>query len=92
LIFKHQGRCAVCSSEAEDHHGLVIDHCHDRGVIRGLLCQGCNLALGAVKDAPDTLRKLADYLEKSVVEPGGVTIPMKKGKLFREPVPDVRSP
>ena len=42
---------------------IMIDHCHRTGIFRGLLCSGCNLALGATKDEPDTLRKLAEYVD-----------------------------
>lgn len=41
-----------------------IDHCHQTGAIRGILCQNCNKPLGHVKDSPIILRKLADYLEQ----------------------------
>lgn len=66
------GSCQICGSSERLH----IDHDHDccpslheskgRGCgkcIRGLLCQGCNMALGSAKDNPQTLRALADYLE-----------------------------
>ena len=42
---------------------LAIDHCHETGEIRALLCQSCNTMLGRAKDSPDLLRKAADYLE-----------------------------
>lgn len=44
--------------------GSPIDHCHQTGAIRGILCQNCNKPLGHVKDSPIILRKLADYLEQ----------------------------
>jgi hypothetical protein len=49
-----------------DHAGTPhVDHCHSTGVVRGLLCSRCNLALGHVRDEPESLRRLADYLERS---------------------------
>jgi hypothetical protein len=52
--------CAVCGSDER----LGIDHCHETGVVRGVLCHWCNTALGLAKDDPATLRALANYLEK----------------------------
>ena len=43
---------------------MVIDHCHTTGLVRGLLCNSCNLVLGAVGESPDRLRALAVYLER----------------------------
>ena len=60
------GKCAVCGINPGDnpYARLNVDHCHTTGKVRELLCGGCNGAMGLVKDNPDTLRKLADYLEK----------------------------
>lgn len=65
-----EGRCAICRrtpTEAElgeDH--LHIDHCHAEGphAVRGLLCRGCNYAIGHAADDPERLRAMADYLER----------------------------
>jgi len=43
---------------------MAIDHCHDSGRVRGILCKDCNLVLGWMKDTPARLRALADYLER----------------------------
>jgi len=61
------GRCAVCGDTPDTgkFHGLHVDHCHEMGAVRGLLCRFCNLALGHAKDSPDRLRLLADYVEES---------------------------
>jgi hypothetical protein len=46
------------------HPKIVLDHCHDTGGFRGWLCDPCNVVLGMVKDRPEILRDLADYLER----------------------------
>jgi hypothetical protein len=53
-------RCEVCNRDGR----IVFDHCHSTGHFRGWICSGCNIALGGVKDTPEILRKLAEYLEK----------------------------
>lgn len=52
--------CDVCG---EASWRIVFDHCHATTRFRGWLCYGCNVALGQVKDNPETLRALASYLE-----------------------------
>jgi Recombination endonuclease VII len=51
--------CEICGDNSKIH----FDHCHQTKRFRGWLCRGCNHALGNVKDNPETLRKLARYLE-----------------------------
>ena len=57
-------KCSICSRENKVHENLVVDHNHDTGEIRGLLCSSCNTALGHAGDSPERLRKLASYLEE----------------------------
>jgi hypothetical protein len=58
------GVCAICSGECSTGKRLAVDHNHENGAVRGLLCASCNLCLGRMQDSPDLLRKAADYLEQ----------------------------
>lgn len=60
--------CAICgNAETATLRGevksLAVDHCHQTGEVRGLLCTDCNRALGLFKDNINVIRKAADYLE-----------------------------
>lgn len=46
-----------------------LDHNHDTSHNRGLLCSGCNTALGQVKEDPQTLRRLMAYLDRDITVP-----------------------
>lgn len=60
-----QGLCAICHKPELSRHGhLNVDHDHQTGKIRGLLCNGCNGALGLVFDDPAILRAMIRYLEQ----------------------------
>ena len=59
--------CAVCGGRENLH----VDHCHETGETRGILCRNCNVALGHLGDCPSRLRKLADWIEtKPVIAQG----------------------
>lgn len=60
------GVCCICRHKNEHGKRLAVDHDHATGVIRGLLCDKCNRALGLMKDRPDNLRAAADYLERTL--------------------------
>lgn len=57
--------CAICKSKSGDGHRLAVDHCHETGIVRGLLCKLCNMALGLMGDDGDRLRAAAEYLERA---------------------------
>lgn len=58
-------RCAICGTDKPGGRGkqLHVDHCHETGLIRGLLCNKCNSAIGYFADSPKRLRRAAAYLE-----------------------------
>jgi len=53
--------CAICSTEI-NLVNLHVDHDHETGKVRGLLCRSCNLALGMICDDPSKASGLASYL------------------------------
>lgn len=63
MLIAQNFECAGCGASFWDVLPCV-DHCHTTGKVRGILCKPCNTSLGAVRDNPATLRRLADYIEK----------------------------
>jgi hypothetical protein len=61
LIDKQNGKCAICYTEL-DKNKSCVDHDHETGIIRGILCAQCNLMLGLANDSAKTLVSAADYL------------------------------
>ena len=64
-IHKYQGgACAICQRATGARKRLSVDHCHDTGLVRGLLCQKCNRdVLGHLRDDLDAFARAIDYLE-----------------------------
>ena len=56
------GRCAICKTEMANPH---IDHNHQTGEIRGLLCKNCNWLLGHAKESVEILLGAVTYLRKT---------------------------
>ncbi len=56
-------RCALCRTDTPTSKGWCIDHCHDTGRVRGILCGPCNSALGHFRDDPTAMRRAAAYVE-----------------------------
>jgi hypothetical protein len=61
------GGCAVCGETRvwRGRRRLHVDHDHETGRIRGLLCHACNVCLGALEEDIERIRGLARYLEGS---------------------------
>lgn len=64
LLAKQEGVCAICCC-VPSRRRLDMDHCHDTGKVRGLLCDTCNRAIGLFDDNPELLRQAARYLENA---------------------------
>ena len=69
IMLEHQeSRCAICGVHVDDcKRALAIDHDHETGFARGLLCCSCNMGLGYFKDDVDKLRDAAWYLEEFTI-------------------------
>lgn len=73
LFEQQNGVCAICGQE-EFHiwkRRLSVDHDHETGRIRGLLCHNCNNMLGHAKDNVKTLMRAIAYLEGKVTAKHG---------------------
>lgn len=62
------GKCAICGNpETATRNGktrwLAVDHCHDTGKVRSLLCGNCNPMIGYAKDKIEVLEKAIAYLK-----------------------------
>lgn len=66
MIRNQDGLCAICkeSPKNKQRKQFYVDHNHETGNIRGLLCGTCNSAIGLMQENPDSLRRAAEYLEK----------------------------
>jgi hypothetical protein len=74
LLYSQGGKCGCCGSTTHgSKKGWHVDHCHDTGVIRAVLCANCNIALGHVNDSVEHLEMLISYLWKHKAE-GATTI------------------
>jgi hypothetical protein len=66
LTAEQGGRCAVCemvpSGKGKKSQTLHVDHDHATGIVRGLLCDKCNRAIGLMGDSATTLTRAAMYL------------------------------
>ena len=57
--------CAICGKHSsEQDQALAIDHDHDTGKVRGLLCRTCNLGIGYLNDNINLLANAIKYLNK----------------------------
>jgi len=56
--------CSICCADED----LVVDHNHDTGAVRGLLCHKCNLGIGHLDDSIERLEKALNYLKLHATE------------------------
>ena len=72
MLEEQNGECAVCGTDDPKGRqsgrgkvkGFYVDHNHETGEIRGLLCNNCNRSIGLFNDDPSILEKAVLYLRK----------------------------
>lgn len=69
MLAEQEERCAICKRFPDEtgQKVLCVDHDHDDGTVRGLLCNPCNSLLGQAQDNPTRLRDAATYIEQFYV-------------------------
>lgn len=67
LLAAQGGVCRICSTDQpggpDKAASFAVDHDHNSGAVRGILCFACNTAIGLFKESPEILNNAADYLE-----------------------------
>lgn len=71
MLLQQNYQCAICKqsetaidSKTNQPRSLAVDHCHETGKVRSLLCTGCNAAIGFIKENANTALLIAEYLKQ----------------------------
>ena len=59
MIVEQQNKCKICKCDMDPPQ---VDHSHNTGKVRALLCRPCNTSLGLLKENPQTLRNMITYI------------------------------
>lgn len=63
MLFVQNYECPICHRGLDElDHGLVVDHDHETGKVRALLCGNCNTALGLLGDDVARIERAATYV------------------------------
>jgi hypothetical protein len=70
MLQMQDGRCGLCGADSPGKQTgtdkkMYVDHDHQSGKVRGLLCSRCNVGLGMFRDDPELMRRAAEYIEKA---------------------------
>ena len=66
LVKQRSETCRICGKDSQaNKRKLAIDHNHNEGNIRDLLCSNCNLSLGLIKENKESLANMIKYLEQT---------------------------
>lgn len=81
MFCQQGGVCKICREpETRMRNGrttkLMIDHDHQTGKVRGLLCRHCNVGLGCFKDNPQLILLAARYLHYETMDTESIELMM----------------
>lgn len=65
LLALQEAVCAICGAQHTQDRMLAVDHDHQTGQVRGLLCGNCNRAIGLFRDSTENLKNAIKYLYDS---------------------------
>ena len=66
LLAAQNHSCAICGENlGVDTKNIHVDHCHNTGKNRGLLCHPCNIMIGMARDKIEVLHNAVRYLQES---------------------------
>lgn len=68
ILSRQNGACAICLELPKADACLCVDHDHDNGKVRGLLCHSCNKGIGFFRDNPERCVAAARYLKPDIFE------------------------
>jgi len=63
MLVDQNNKCKICGNGFKSSKDTHIDHCHSTNKVRGLLCNGCNMALGQFMDNLDIMKNAIKYLQ-----------------------------
>jgi hypothetical protein len=63
IIKMQDGVCYICKNSCDSGKSLAVDHDHNNGKIRGLLCRNCNTGLGFFKENTENMLRAIEYIE-----------------------------
>jgi hypothetical protein len=64
MLDDQDGACLICGTTDFVGKGPVVDHDHETGEVRGILCTHCNSGLGFFKDNPVVMKRAIDYIAR----------------------------
>jgi len=85
LLASQGGGCAICGLEPRLDISLHLDHDHESGQLRGILCFRCNNALGDFDDDMSLLRTAVRYLESYLPVEDEVALIRERARQLRRP-------
>ncbi len=85
MLAEQGGGCAICGREPRPDISLHLDHDHESGNLRGILCFRCNNALGDLDDDVALLRAAVRYLESYLPIDDEVALIRERARQLRRP-------
>lgn len=79
MVEKQDGRCKICGQKPSSRQvkgqmkpGLCVDHHHESGRLRGLLCHRCNVMIGAAEENVKIFEQAIKYVLSEPYQPYGL--------------------